>query len=83
MDELWPVSDMTIEQRVRLCFSSAGYHGLRHVVISVDGAAITLKGRVHSFHEKQLAQELAKHVPEVHVVKNLLEVTGRTDDKAR
>lgn len=68
------MSDLTLQQRVRRCLDDAAYASLHQICASVDGARVTLEGAVGSFYEKQLAQELVKHVPGVIEVVNLLQV---------
>ncbi len=42
--------------------------GLRQVQVDVDGHAVTLRGRVRSFYEKQLASHCCRRVAGVHQV---------------
>ena len=59
-----------IEQAIR----SKGYQGLSNVEISVFYGVAFLRGRVSSFHMKQVAQTAARVVPGVYEIRNELNV---------
>jgi hypothetical protein len=61
-------------QGVRLRLDGAGFPGLRRIQVSMNRGVIVLRGRLASFHEKQIAIELTRHVAGVHRIDNHIEV---------
>lgn len=47
-------------------------YSMRHLDIETDGDSIVLTGRVPNFYQKQMAQEIVRHViSECHVVNSI------------
>ncbi|HWA97225.1 MAG TPA: BON domain-containing protein [Pirellulales bacterium] len=65
-----------IEGAVRQRLLDSGYHALRKVECYYDAGVLTLRGRVPSFHQKQVAEGLVGG-DLVRVVVNQLEVVAR------
>ena len=61
---------------VKRALGSKGYHGLGDVEISIDQGVVYLRGLVHSYHVKQVAQTAASVIPGVREVRNELNVGG-------
>lgn len=55
-------SDRDLERRVGIYLSGQHVPGLRHLEIEADNGTVTLRGRVHSFYERQLCQALCRRV---------------------
>jgi len=56
----------------KLC--SSPYVSTRNVQVDADKGRIRLEGTVHSYFQKQMAQELVRRVDGVEMVENLLQV---------
>ena len=63
-----------LNHRVRLCLSTATHAVLRGLVVEVNQQTVILSGTVGTFYEKQLAQEIVRHVAGVRQVVNLVQV---------
>jgi hypothetical protein len=61
---------------VRDALGRAGYGWLREIIITLEGEGIVLRGRVPSFHLKQVAQVTVRSVASVVVVRDELTVEG-------
>ena len=61
---------------VRRALQTAGYPALNRASVLISDGCVVLRGRVPSFHVKQIAQEIAMQVVHVLGVINLLEVDG-------
>ena len=58
--------------RVRRALSQSPIFALRRLEVERQGDALILTGRVHTFYEKQLAQELVRDVePEIDLVNSV------------
>jgi hypothetical protein len=68
----------SLGQRVRLFLAASHVPGLRRVEVEVVGDTVTLRGRVRTFYEKQLAARLVRHVAGVIHVVDLVEARGYT-----
>jgi osmotically-inducible protein OsmY len=55
-------ADEDLRRRVRLFLAGSNRPGLRHVEVTVDGDTVLLSGKLNSFYEKQLANELSRRV---------------------
>jgi hypothetical protein len=51
-----------VSQRAQRALHSSPIRVLRDVRVDQDGEALVLSGRVHSFYQKQMAQELVRTV---------------------
>jgi hypothetical protein len=56
------------------CLLASPFRVLRRVTCSCRDGVLTLKGRLFSFHEKQVAQETVSHVEGMNLVNNEIEV---------
>ena len=68
-----PAHNEVLDQ-VRRQFHEVGHPALRHVSCRWDDGVLTLRGRLGSFYEKQLAQSRAARVGGVRQVVNEIEV---------
>ncbi len=55
----------------------------RHLTIEANQGRIRLQGIVHSYYQKQMAQETVRSIEGVHAVENLLEVCWTTPRRAK
>ena len=58
------------------------YFALRKITLDHDGGVLTLRGRVASFHLKQLAQTLVSPIPGVGQVDNRIDVVAQPGSHA-
>jgi osmotically-inducible protein OsmY len=56
------VSNNELARRVRIFLSSRHHPSFRQLHVEADGGTVTLRGRVDSFHEKQLTYQCCRHV---------------------
>ncbi len=56
-----------------------GYPALNDIGVSVRDSVVILEGRVASYHQKQLAQEAVRRVFGHAIIRNELEIAGRTE----
>lgn len=64
----------TIAKTARKCLQASPYHILRRISCDCKNGVLTLKGRVFSFHEKQIAQETVSSIEGATLVVNEIEV---------
>lgn len=69
-----PICSTTMERIARIHLAQTGYHGLRKVECSFDNGTLTLRGRVRSYYQKQIAQEALRYVEHVKQLVNRIEV---------
>src|SRR5688572_29631532 len=83
MSSLKPFLDADRELARRVTNFLAGQHvpALRAIQVEVRNGAVTLRGRVRTYYEKQLSHHSAKRVAGVHQVINEIEVAwpSKTD----
>jgi hypothetical protein len=48
-----------VEAAIHEAFQRSGYRALRRLICEFDGKVLTLSGRVSTYYEKQIAQEIA------------------------
>lgn len=65
-------SDIAAVARDRL--ESSSYRGVRSLSCEFDGSVLVLRGRVSSYHQKQLAQEAVRGITGVRKVNNSVQV---------
>jgi osmotically-inducible protein OsmY len=58
------------------CFHESPYRTLRRISCKADGRILVLEGRLNTFFEKQMAQEMAARIKGVAQVVNQIEVVG-------
>jgi osmotically-inducible protein OsmY len=66
--------DRRLARRVRLTLANLHLPTLRSLAVEATGGKVTLRGRLSSFHQKQLAQHWARRVPGVFEVHDLIQV---------
>jgi osmotically-inducible protein OsmY len=69
-----PVNLGTIAKAAMVCLQASHYKVLRRVSCDCKDGVLTLKGRVFSFHEKQIAQETVSSIEGATLVVNEIEV---------
>ena len=69
-----PVYFEGIEEAATECLLNSLYHGVRSVLCECDHGILFLRGRLPSFHQKQVAQEAIARVKGVTQVVNDIEV---------
>jgi osmotically-inducible protein OsmY len=67
--------DTLVLQRIRQELARSGYSPLRTVRVDVHEGLVVLRGRVASYHHKQVAQESAKRVDGVDALRNEIVVS--------
>lgn len=67
-------SEVTLTDRVHQALATSPYVAGRRVRIEAEEGSVRLHGRVESFFEKQMAQEVVRRLDGVCRVENLLEV---------
>lgn len=68
-------ADAELGDRVKQFLASQHFASFRQLDVSVSGDGVVLHGRVPSFHERQLAATLCRHVAGVHRVIDQLTVS--------
>ena len=69
-----PVHFDGIEEAATDCLRKSRYHDVRRVFCEYDHGTLFLRGRLPSFHQKQVAQEAVARVKWVTQVVNEIEV---------
>ncbi len=64
----------TLQDRVHNALISSPYTSGRRVRIEAEEGAVRLHGRVESYFEKQMAQEIVRRLDGVQRIENLIEV---------
>ncbi|MEX1229613.1 MAG: BON domain-containing protein [Planctomycetaceae bacterium] len=71
-------SNGEIAGAARNLLQNSPYGGsLRTASCSEHEGVLVLHGRVHTYHQKQRAQEAVRHIPGVHCIINSIEVDSR------
>lgn len=78
-----PAFNGELKHRVRLCLSTATHAVLRGLVVEANEQTVILSGTVGTFYEKQLAQEIVRHVASVRQVVNLVQVEPEQTNRSR
>jgi osmotically-inducible protein OsmY len=68
-------ADRDVERRVISYLVGRHVPGLRQISVHAHCGVVTLRGRVHSFYEKQLGQQVAQRVAGVVRLVDRIEVT--------
>ena len=66
--------DTDVEIRAQSAMATSSIYALRDLVVERDGDSLLIMGRVKSFYEKQMAQELVRSVANGLIVVNQIEV---------
>ena len=72
-----PATKALVQTEARSRLRKSGYRELHFVSCEFHEGVLTLRGHVSSFHLKQLAQELIRHLDGAEEVNNRLEVAER------
>jgi osmotically-inducible protein OsmY len=56
------LSDRDLERRIVTSLADRQMPGLRQLQVAANNGTVTLRGRVRSFYEKQLCQNVCRHV---------------------
>ena len=62
MESISEQADRDLERRVVNFLAERHVPGLRHIEVEAHNGIVTLRGRVHSFYEKQLCQAVCRRV---------------------
>ncbi len=69
-----PATRCSLFDRVHSALTSSPYTSGRRVRIEAEEGAVRLHGRVESYFEKQMAQEIVRRLDGVQRIENLIEV---------
>ena len=69
-----------VAARLAESLKESGYAALQTVAVEHYEGVLSLRGRVPSFHMKQMAQTVASKVRGVGILVNLLSVSGAADE---
>lgn len=61
-ESIFEQADRDLERRVVSFLAERHVPGLRHIHVEARNGTVTLRGRVHSFYEKQLCQAVCRRV---------------------
>ena len=64
----------TVVVMVRARLQQSAYHAIRSITCELHEGVVTLRGRVPSYHLKQMAQELVRSTPGVIEINNRIAV---------
>lgn len=67
-------SDPHLADRVHSAFETSAYMPLKRVRVEAADGSVRIHGRVGSYFEKQMAQEIVRRLDGVERIENLLEV---------
>ena len=76
-------ADGDLERRTRIFLAGQSVSALRRIVVSASGGAVKLRGRVHSFYEKQLCLNCCQHVAGVIRVIDEIKVEEKASGRPR
>ena len=62
MESISEQADRDLERRVVNFLAERHVPGLRHIEVEAHNGIVTLRGRVHTFYEKQLCQAVCRRV---------------------
>ncbi len=65
-----------VDKAVRMCLGKSPYAAIRSLSCQYDHGVVVLRGRVASFHQKQLAQVVISQLPGVTQIVNEAEVVA-------
>ena len=77
------LSDLDLQERVRIFLNQRSVPSLRHVSVTSDNGTVRLRGRVRTFYEKQLCLSCCKHVAGVVKVVDEIGVERKAADRDR
>jgi osmotically-inducible protein OsmY len=70
------LEDVRLAERVQHALCTTGYAILRGLDVTVHDGIVILRGRVPSYHMKQVAQESARAITGIRQLRNQVEVFG-------
>jgi osmotically-inducible protein OsmY len=68
-------AEPTLIDRVNFAIHTSPYFSGRKVQSATEGGRVVLQGKVGTYFQKQMAQEIARRVEGVELIDNCLEVT--------
>ncbi|MBS0201263.1 MAG: BON domain-containing protein [Planctomycetes bacterium] len=71
-------NDEEILNEVHEAFQNSGFEQLKRIQVYCDHGGLTLQGRISTYYLKQVAQEVARKVPDVRDIDNDLYVVCRS-----
>jgi osmotically-inducible protein OsmY len=74
-----PVND--VAEIARNCLCNSPYIAIRTVSCDFENGVLLLRGRLQSFHHKQLAQETVRRLAGVGQIVNAIEVIDRMGER--
>lgn len=74
-----PQGDRDLERRVKNFLSRQHFQGLRSIQVHSEKGVVTIRGRVSSFHERQLCINCCQRVAGVIRLSDEVEVVRQTD----
>jgi osmotically-inducible protein OsmY len=78
-DAFMPHSDKDLERRVKNFLSRQHFPALRSVQVESDNGVVTIRGRLTSFHERQLCINCCQRVAGVARLNDQIEVIPQND----
>jgi osmotically-inducible protein OsmY len=72
------VSDKLLERQIASQLAEANRPGLKRLAVNVAGGSVTLRGRVASFYEKQLAIQACRVLAGIDRLIDAVEVAAAT-----
>jgi hyperosmotically inducible protein len=76
-----PASDDWITTRTKIALWTAGHVESTAVHVDTAGGRVTLYGKVHDQQQKDVAESVARGIPSVTTVRNLLEIVPESGEK--
>jgi len=71
--------ERAVARLIRAALSATGYSTLREVVVVIQCQTLRLEGRVPTYYQKQLAQEIAQRYAETLRIVNAIDVVIRSN----
>jgi osmotically-inducible protein OsmY len=75
--------DADLERRIRIFLAQKNVSALQRIAVSASKGTVRVRGRVHSFYEKQLCLNCCQHVAGVIRVIDEIEVEAATSKRPR
>lgn len=72
-----PREELQLLAKIQRVLEASGYPEIQQISVKVGPTEISLHGRVSSFFQKQLAQELVKRIPHLPSLRNEILVAAK------
>jgi osmotically-inducible protein OsmY len=72
-----PLENLELMTKVQRALEASGYPEMQQIAVIVHHSVVSLHGRVSSYYQKQVAQELVKRIPNVPSVRNEILVASK------